>query len=133
MGQIFFDRTFAHIVVYCEGLDCRVVYDDFFYAVFLTLGKLIIIQAYGSGIPLVVGVAEQKIDAPDCAQRKKRNAGILEKHSCAERNHKGELKNLKDKIECQTDPRHKAVFHKQQDKKHGRKKKRGINFPSVEI
>ena len=67
MGKVFFYGRFAYIVVYGQGFDCSVIYDNFFYAVFLAVWKAVVIQVDCTGVFSVVSMSEQQVYTADCS------------------------------------------------------------------
>ena len=112
MGKILFNGTFAYVVVDCQGLDCSVVQDDFLYAVFLAVGKLVVVQGNRARFLFVVGMAEKKVKASDCTHGKERYSRIFKKRLCSIGDHKGQLDDFNCKIDYDTEPRGKYVFKK---------------------
>ena len=104
MGQIFFNGALAYVVVDCQGLDCGIVQDDFLYAVFLAVGKLVVVQGNSTRFLFVVGMAEQKVKATDCTDGKECDSDIFKKRFCPVRNYKGQLDDFDCKVDYDTKP-----------------------------
>ena len=94
MGKVFFYCRFAYIVIYGQSFDCGVVYNNFFYAVFLAVRKAVVIKIDCPGIFFVVSMAEKQVYTADCAERKKCNSRIFKKAFYSVRNNQGKLGNF---------------------------------------
>ena len=119
MGQVLFYCTFAYIVGNGKGLYSSVVYDNFFYAVLLAVGKLVAVQADWGGVFFVVGVAKEKVYTTDCTEGKERNSDVFKKVFCAVGNYEGEFCYFQHKIDDDVNSGSEAIFHQQENKEDG--------------
>ena len=116
MCQVLFYCTFAYIVGDGQGFNCCVVYNNFFYAVLLAVGKLVVVQADWGGIFFVVGVAKEKVYTADCCKGKKGNSKIFKKASDPIRDNQGKLYCFQSKVYSKSESGSQSILQQKKNK-----------------